>query len=110
MLNDLRVKYWIPRGRALVKKVLRDCPLCRRRCATPCQPRMADLPKARFDGCHPFNAVGTDNSGPLQIETGRRGTEKRYCLLITCMTTRAVHLEISRTLSTDSFLMASTRF
>ena len=72
---------------------------------------MADLPEARFDTCRCFNSVGIDFFGPLLTKTGHRGSQqKRYCLLITCLSTRAVHLELAQSLSTDSFLMALRRF
>ena len=110
VLNDLRQAYWIPRGRALVRSVVHDCPVCRQRRVSPCQPRMADLPAARFDRRYPFSSVGIDYFGPLLVKTGPRSTEKRYCLLVTCMATRAVHLELSHTLNTDSFLLAFSRY
>ena len=36
--------------------------------------------------------------------------EKRYECLFTCLNTRAVHLEVTHSLSAESFLMAFTRF
>ena len=111
VLNELRQKYWIPRARETVKKTLHGCVVCRRRRAKPCQPRMADLPEARFDTSRCFSSVGIDFFGPLVTKTGRHGSQqKRYCLLITCLTTRAVHLEVAQSLCTDSFLMALRRF
>ena len=109
VLNQIRQHYWIPRARATVRKILTACPLCRRRRAQPQPPRMADLPKARFDSTHPFSSVGIDYFGPILTKVSRK-TEKRYCLLVTCLSTRAVHLELSTSLSTDSFLMAFQRF
>ena len=37
-------------------------------------------------------------------------TAKRYGVLFTCLTTRAVHLEIAGDMSTDSFNLALRRF
>ena len=111
VLNELRQQYWVPRARETVKKTVYGCLTCRRRRARPCQPRMADLPEARFDTRRSFSSVGIDFFGPLTTKTGCRGSQqKRYCLLITCMTTRAVHLEVAQSLNTDSFLMALRRF
>ena len=69
-LNEMRQTFWIPRGRASVKKVVHDCSVYRRRRVKPYQPRMADLPQARFDTGHVFSSVGLDFFGPLIIETG----------------------------------------
>ncbi|XP_043212326.1 uncharacterized protein LOC122376502, partial [Amphibalanus amphitrite] len=53
--------------------------------------------------------VGIDYFGPLTVRRFRK-TEKRYGLLVTCLATRAIHLEVSNSLDTDSFLMAFRRF
>ena len=63
---------------------------------------MADLPEARFDSRHAFSSVGLDFCGPVHVRLRRR-TEKRYILLVTCLATRAVHLELTPSLDTDSF-------
>ena len=71
---------------------------------------MAPLPKIRIEvPAHPFENVGVDYFGPISVKRGR-GTEKRYGCLFTCLQTRAVHLEISFNMTTDSFIMAFTRF
>ena len=108
-LNEVRQRFWIPRGRAQVKRVLFDCATCRNRRAKPQPPRMADLPADRFDDSRPFSTIGIDYFGPLTVKRFRK-TEKRYGLLVTCLATRAVHLEVANSLDTDSFLMAFRRF
>ncbi|XP_065084915.1 uncharacterized protein LOC135707112 [Ochlerotatus camptorhynchus] len=40
-----------------------------------------------------------------RVTVGRR-SEKRYGVLVTCLTTRAIHIEIAHSLSTDSCIMA----
>lgn len=52
----------------------------------------------------PFTYVGVDLAGPFRISVGRR-SEKRWICLFTCLTTRAVHLEIAKDLSTEAALM-----
>ena len=107
--NELRQTFWIPRGRAQVKKVLHRCAFCRNRSARPRQPKMADLPPERFDSSHAFSTVGLDFFGPILVRKFRR-TEKRFGLLFTCLATRAIHLEVTQSMDTDSFVMALRRF
>ena len=108
-LNEVRQNFWIPKGRAQVKKVLHRCAFCRNRSARPQQPQMADLPADRFDTSHAFSTVGLDFFGPLLVKKFRR-TEKRFGLLFTCLATRAIHLEVTQSMDTDSFVMALRRF
>ena len=108
-LNELRQTYWIPKARSAVKSYLHPCVVCKKRRAIPQPPLMSDLPKARFDSRHPFSSIGLDFCGPFHVRD-RRHTERRYILLITCLSTRAVHLELTSSLDTDSFLLALRRF
>ena len=57
----------------------------------------------------PLTYVGFDYFGPFNV-TIRRSTVKRYGCLFTCLTTRAVHLEVAHTLTTNSFIAAFQRF
>ena len=108
-LNEIRGRFWIPRGRSEVKKHLHRCAVCRNRRALPQPPMMADMPPERFDMSRPFSTVGIDYLGPLTVKRFRK-TEKRYVLLATCLSTRAVHLEVAQSLDTASFIMALRRF
>lgn len=108
-LNLLRERFWMPKFRATVKKLIWKCAQCRNRRAAPECPRMSDLPSERFDSSRPFSSVGLDFLGPLLVKKFRK-TEKRYILLVTCLATRAIHLEVAESLDTSSFLMALRRF
>ena len=108
-LSAVRSRFWIQRGRTFVKRVLKRCKICHKRRVRPEPPLMASLPQERLEDTRPFNNVGIDYLGPLYVRKFRR-TEKRYALLITCLSTRAVHLEVSYTLDTDSLLMSLRRF
>lgn len=70
---------------------------------------MADLPTPRLGySLPPFTHNGVDYFGPIYVKSGRK-TEKRYGVLFTCMTTRAVHIEIAHSLETDAYIMAMQR-
>ena len=52
---------------------------------------------------------GVDFTGALYVQMN--GAESKVCIcLFTCATTRAIHLEIVRDLSTETFLLALRRF
>ena len=110
VLATLRQRYWIIRGIGAVKGVIHKCFNCKRRLATPCTQRMAQLPPERLTPDKPpFTFVGVDYFGPILVKVGRAQC-KRYGCLFTCLTTRAVHVEIAHSLDTDSFLCAFRRF
>ena len=71
---------------------------------------MSDLTVERLGYKQPrFNHAGVDFFGLLYVQARRR-TEKRWGFLLTCFTTRAVHLEIVPSLDTSSCVMGLERF
>lgn len=110
VLTEIRQKYWILKGRSAVWTYKVKCVECRKRYAQPETPKMADLPADRVSGPRAaFSHVGLDFFGPYAVKRGR-GTAKRYGCIFTCLTTRAIHIEIAESLSTDSFINALQRF
>ena len=57
----------------------------------------------------PFTFVDVDYFEPLEVKQGRSRI-KIYSCLFTCLTTRAVHIEIAHSLNTDSMITALRRF
>ncbi len=71
---------------------------------------MASLPEDRLlPDKPPFTNVGVDYFGPFDVKQGR-STVKRYGVLFTCLTIRAVHIEVADSLDTDSCINALRRF
>ena len=71
---------------------------------------MADLPEDRVTPDDPpFTYVGMDYFGPFEIKRGR-SLVKRYGVVFTCLSTRAIHLEKADSLDTDSCINAIRRF
>ena len=67
---------------------------------------MASLPLDRVTPSQPlFTYVGVNCFGPFQVKRGR-SSAKRYGVLFTCLTVRAVHIKAANSLDTDSFLNA----
>ena len=109
-LCELQRMFWIIGGRSLVKKIIRSCIKCRRMNAKPMEQFMGSLPGARLEAHHPpFTFTGVDLFGPLTVKWGR-GTAKRWGCLFTCLTTRAVHLEVTPSLETYDFIMVLRQF
>jgi len=106
VLSLIRERFWILKARTAVKRVLRGCFDCKRRQAPLGEQQMADLPTDRVTPEKPpFTFVGVDCFGPFVVRRGR-SLVKRYAVLFTCLSVRAIHLEVAHSLDTDSFINA----
>ncbi|XP_011685200.1 PREDICTED: uncharacterized protein LOC105448376 [Wasmannia auropunctata] len=112
-LAAIRQRYWIPKGRQLVRRYIHRCVRCARwRAASP-QPLMGSLPKARVTPSRPFLHTGVDFAGPILLRTTKgRGHKayKAYLAVFICFSSRAVHLEVVSDYSAEAFLAAFRRF
>jgi transposase InsO family protein len=109
-LTALRDRFWIPRARQVIKKLLRKCVVCRKQNGKPYTiPDPAPLPKWRVQDSTPFSVTGVDFTGALFVKTPTK-EEKVYICLFTCAATRALHLEVVEDLSEETFLKAFRRF
>ena len=110
VMSEVRQLFWVPSLRRLLNSIQAKCATCRLRRAKPMQPQMGLLPKDRLTPyVRPFSYTGIDLFGPVTV-TIRRQKEKRWVALFTCLTIRAVHLEIVADLSTDACLVAIRNF
>lgn len=75
---------------------------------------MADLPADRLSTDPPFTDVGLDVFGSWSVSSRRtRGSviqNKRWAVIFTCMSIRAVYVEVIKSLDTSSFINALRRF
>jgi hypothetical protein len=109
-LSELQREYWIPAPRRLIRRVVDRCTLCRRFTAKAGSPLMAALPSARLQVFQPpFACTGIDYFGPIEVTLFRR-VVKRWGCLFTCLTTRAIHLEMAYALDADAFICAYENF
>jgi transposase InsO family protein len=109
VVNNVRERFWVTSIRPTVKAVVARCQYCRVQRARPNPPKMGDLPLVRLTTTRrAFVNCGIDYFGPMQITIGRR-REKRWGVLFTCLATRAVHLELAASLSSDSAILALRR-
>ncbi|XP_041785593.1 uncharacterized protein LOC121600875 [Anopheles merus] len=110
VIGTLRQTYWIVQLRNVLKAVKGCCQRCILNTATPQTPMMAPLPSFRTHPHNPpFLHSGVDYFGPLDV-TVKRSIEKRWGAIFTCMSTRAVHIELAEKLDVDSFLVCLKNF
>ena len=108
--NALRqAGYWIINGRSSVSRHLRKCTICRKLRGPAQVQKMANLPAERITPAAPFTYSGMDVFGPWYIKEGRKEL-KRWGLIFTCLSSRAVHLETLNSMETDAFINALRRF
>ena len=62
----------------------------------------------RLESSRLFQQIGIDYVGTFNVSDGE--IQKRWICLITCLTTRAVHLEVVSELSEQAFLNAYKQF
>ena len=96
-------------NRTALRSIISKCVTCRKRRAEVLNPIMSDLPREKlaFEE-RPFTNTGID-FGPFYVAV-KRSTEKRWGLLFTCLTTRAVHFEVVRSMVTSSCVMGIEQF
>lgn len=112
VLSILRKNYWIERGRIEIKKVLKKCPDCIRLDVGPYRPPdFPPLPLERTSICVPFTYTGVDFFGPLYVKCCDDNLQvKVYGVIFTCLTVRALHLDLLSNLTSSEFLLAFKRF
>ena len=97
-LTHIRRMYWIPKCRNFIRKLLKDCRLCRRFEGRPSKyPKPPDLPKERLQQSHAFDVIGIDYAGPVYVKDVYCSSDKMFKAwigLITCANSRAVYLNL----------------
>ena len=114
-LTTLKELFLILRGREAVKQFIRKCVICCRYEGFSYKSNpTVDFPSERVLEDPPFTHVGLDFAGPLFVTDGNsqgaNESSKVSVSLFTCASTRAVHLEMTRGLGVQAFLLAFRRF
>ncbi|XP_059047668.1 uncharacterized protein LOC131843091 [Achroia grisella] len=113
LLSTIRENWWPLAGRNLARKIVRQCVTCTRMKGKTITPIMGNLPAERLEPGYPFIRCGVDYAGPVMILSRKgRGASlvKGYICVFVCFTTRALHLELVSSLSTNDYLLALKRF
>jgi hypothetical protein len=107
--------YHVEDARQKIRTMLAECGLCRRLRRPTEEQRMADLPTDRMEQVAAFTFCGLDVFGHWFVSEGRTtrrstGSKKLWCLLITCLSSRAIHIEPLVDMTTNAFKNAFRRF
>ena len=106
LLSELRKHYYVSRFFSVVKKVLKDCVICKRHNGNPVKLNQNAYRSWRVTPPRiPFAYLFMDHMGPYYVKVNNE-THKRWILVLTCMYTRAVNLIVCDSLSVDEFLYA----
>ena len=90
---------------------MKTCVLCRLCQGKPCLPPASPpLPNYRISFNHPFEVTGIDYTGPLFVRhNSSKNMKKCYLFLLTCASTRCVHLELVIDYRSQSLVLALKR-
>lgn len=104
LLSEFRKKFWVSHCFSVVKRVLKECVICRRFNERPIKVNQNSYRDFRLDPPSiPFRFVFMDHLGPFNVKINGK-TNKVWVLCITCMWSRAVNLKVSSDLTTGEFL------
>ena len=110
-LAEVRSRFWITKGRQYVKKIIRNCFVCKKLEGKPFNPPATSaLPDFRVVKTPPFSKIGVDFAGPLYTKVSKNVMNKAYIVLFTCCVTRALHLELVTDLHASTFVNCLRRF
>ena len=106
-MAKVREQHWVPRLRRLVKRVIKKCAGCKRFQETAlAAPPSGLLPRDRTEGTAPFQVMGVDYAGPIKYRISSKREGKAYVILYACSLTRALYLDLARSLETSEFLLS----
>ncbi|XP_054276868.1 uncharacterized protein LOC128995865 [Macrosteles quadrilineatus] len=106
-------QFWIISARHVIRHRISKCLVCTKFKANSPHPYMGNLPESRLKPIRPFLNVGVDFGGPFMTKTDRLRKPqilKSYVCLFVCFSTKAIHLELVSSLSTEAFLACLDRF
>ncbi|UYV84640.1 hypothetical protein LAZ67_X002934, partial [Cordylochernes scorpioides] len=102
----VRRRFWILKGKIIIRSIISACAMCRRYNSKRVQTESLPIPATRIGSTPAFGVIGVDLAGPLT----ESGGNKIWVVLYTCAVYRAVHLELTKTVSTEGFLDTFRRF
>lgn len=105
---------WIVGVRRHVSSIIYKCVTCRKLRGTFQAQKMANLSADRLSTEPLFTNVGLNVFGPWSVlaryTRGGHSNNKRWAVVFTCLSIRAVHFEVIESLDTSSFVNVLRRF
>lgn len=93
-----------------IKRIINTCENCFRFSVQLSQQLLGDLPKSRITASWPFQNVGVDYACPFVTEVSqlrKSACLKSYAVILICVVTKAIHIEVFSDLSTTAFIEAA---
>ncbi|XP_035217909.1 uncharacterized protein LOC118191217 [Stegodyphus dumicola] len=106
LMSNLREDFWILKCRKTIRNVIRNCVIFKRFNLRLKPIIEAPLPEDRIKEAAVFKVTGMDYAGPLILRNG----QKAWIVIFTFAIYRAIHLELTASLSTEYFLQTLRRF
>ena len=108
----IRLQFWIVNLTKMVKSIVYHCITCRKRRKELLEQVMSPLPLCRLLPAPPWHAISLDYCGPfiIQGEVNKRSRGKCYMVLVNCLVTRAVYVDVVSSYDTNDFLKLLRRF
>ncbi|XP_068224998.1 uncharacterized protein [Palaemon carinicauda] len=106
LLSEMRKKFWIPHYFSVVKKVIKECVICKRFKERTVKVNQSAYRDFRIDPPSiPFRYIFIDHFGPYNVKLNGKKS-KVWVLCLTCLWSRAINLKICLDLTTKEFLRA----
>ena len=106
--------FWIIGVKQIIASLIHNCVICGQSRRETEHQKMADLPEDRITPGPAFTSIGIDTFGPWEVSTkktrGGSAWSNRWAILFTCLTSRAVHIELVEEMSSSSFINTFRRF
>ncbi|XP_043479022.1 uncharacterized protein LOC122509221 [Leptopilina heterotoma] len=106
VMNVLREKFWIISLRQIIRSVIAKCVICKKQKVKHMECDSPPLPENRVRDAAIFEVTGIDFAGPVFI----KGGGKCWICVFTCAIYRAVHFELTSSLSVEGFVECLRRF
>ena len=90
------------------RQIIFKCVTCRSLHGRLGEQNIANLPFERTTEVPPFTYCGVDMFGPFYIKE-KISEFKRYRAMFVCLASRAVHIEVTHQINTDSFIQVLRR-